>query len=96
MIDGYPPQQAAPPQRKCGAVTGEVDTRICTGLYTATPVNRYTAISANSAPGALVLTDTMPFSIETDEVYISLVPIISPLTALRTKYNSPLLDPLRT
>lgn len=45
--------------------------------------------SSTSADGALALTDSMPFSIPQLLSYISLVPMICPLDALRLKYHFP-------
>jgi hypothetical protein len=45
----------------------------------------YFAKSATGAVGPLVFTDLMPFSIADVDLYISLLPMTSPLAALRTK-----------
>jgi hypothetical protein len=52
--------------------------------------------SAIDAPGALALTEAIPFSSAAAEEYISLVPMIWPLAALRTKYDSLPVELLRS
>jgi len=44
------------------------------------------------ASGAFFFTDAMPFRIDALLEYISLLPIICLLAAVRTKYGSPFLD----
>ncbi len=44
-------------------------------------------VSLTVATGPLVLTDSMPLSRAASLLYISLLPMISPLIALRTKYG---------
>src|ERR1051326_1374970 len=64
-------------------------------ISSTTRAQNYAVLSTTFAFGALVATDLIPFSIARVDEYISLLPIVSPLPAVRTKYGLPSLAVLR-